>query len=125
LYINTLMNENIDNIDLEHYSKEGEFLEEYYKLNDFLACKETNQLLEYEHYNNYENQIEPQIIELYEFFKKNLDNNGIRIFNKDNGGSAIGELVSLIYNNLNKNYDLTLFYQNPELAQSLLEMDKK
>lgn len=119
------MNENLDNIDLEHYSKEGEFLEEYFKLKDFLACNETKKILEADHYNKYENQIEPEIINLYNFFKKNLDNNGINILKKDNGGSACGELISIIYNNLDKNYDLTLFYQNPELAQSLLEMDKK
>ena len=56
------------------------FFEKYYKLNDFLACKETDKCLVV--VNNYENKIEPQIRELYDFFKKNLDNNGIRFFNK-------------------------------------------
>jgi hypothetical protein len=36
-----------------------------------------------------------------------------------------GELISIVYNNLKKKYNLDIFYNNPELATPLIEMDKE
>ena len=113
--------ENLENIDLEYYNKEGEFLNEFYRLEDFLNCKETKQILEEEHYNNFEKNVEPKLINFLKYFKEYY--NETSLF-KETKGHAEGEFVALIYNNLNKNYDLNIFYENPELAQSLLKLDK-
>ncbi len=57
-----------ENIDLEYYNKEGEFLNEFYRLEDFLNCKETKQILEEEHYNNFEKNMEPKLIKFLKYF---------------------------------------------------------
>ena len=117
--------DNLDNYDVEYYNKEGEFLNEFYNLKDFLACPETMTILEEEHYNNYEKNTEPILKDFLNYFQMKHIENGTSIFSRCDFGKASGELVAMIYNHLNKQYDLTIFYNNPELAQPLLELEKK
>jgi len=114
-------NENLENIDLEYYNKEGEFLNEFYKLEHFLNCKQTKEILEKEYYNNFVKNMEPELIDFLKYFKEYYKETSLF---KETKGNAEGEFVALIYNNLNKNYDLNIFYENPELAQPLIELDK-
>jgi len=119
-----MTNENLENVDLEYYDKIGEFLNEFYSLNDFLACPETKIILKEQHKNNFNNVIEPILVDFFNYFKNRQNEIGTNILKKNNSGSDLGEFIGIIYNNLNKKYDLTIFYENPELAKPLLEMDK-
>lgn len=116
-----MTSENLENVDFEYYNKEGEFLDEFYKLEDFLRCKETKEILDKEHYISFVKNMEPELIDFLKYFKEYYKETTLF---KDTKGHAEGEFVALIYNNLNKNYDLNIFYENPELAKPLIELDK-
>lgn len=115
-----------DQEDIEFFSKEGEFLQEFYELKDFLSCPKTNKTLEKYHYETYQSFMEPKIIDFFNNVYSYEQNYGSGLLQQKNKGAALGELVSLIYNNLDKEftYDLSIFYKNPELASCLLEEEK-
>ena len=105
---------------LEIYNKQGEFLQEFYKLNDFLSNKETYSILEQDRIDRFEKNIEPKITEKFlETFKN--ENETLSSMYINNLGAASGEFVALLFRHLRKDYDLDVFYKNPELAQPLLE----
>ena len=116
-----------DHEDFEFFSKEGEFLQEFYKLKDFLSCPQTKETLEYYHYDTYESVMEPKIVEFFDNVYNYEKNYGSDLLQHKNKGNALGELISLVYNHLDKehSYDLSIFYKSPELASCLLEMDNK
>lgn len=102
----------------EYYSESGEYLKEMFKLQDFLNCKETNEILRKQHKENYYKNFEPKIID----FMDNLINiersEDTNMFIKNNSVCK-GELVALLFNHIKQNNDLTIFYKNPELAEKL------
>jgi hypothetical protein len=109
--------------DLEIYNKQGEFLQEFYKLNDFLSNEQTYSILEQDRIDRFEKNLEPKITEKFlETFKH--ENETLSSMYINNLGAASGEFVAIIFQHLRKDYDLEVFYNNPELAQSLLECEK-
>lgn len=113
-----------EQVDLEIYSKQGEFLQEFYKLDDFLFNKETYSILEQDRIDRFEKDVEPKIKEKFlEAFKK--ENETLSSMSIKNLGAASGEFVGILFQHLRKEYDLDIFYNNPELAQPLLECEKQ
>lgn len=118
--------EELDNMeDLEFFSEQGEYLMTMYNLDDFLRCNATNKILQEEHNYSFEKYMEPKILNFYNIMKNETFIKNSNLFKKDKGGNASGELVSIIFNNLKKKYDLDIFYKNPELASPLIEMEKE
>ena len=112
-----------ENEDLEIYSKEGEFLHGFYKLNDFLSNEQTYSVLEQDRIDRFEENLEPKITEKFlEIFKH--ENETLSSMSIKNLGAASGEFTSILFQHLKKDYDLEVFYNNPELAQPLLECEK-
>jgi hypothetical protein len=102
----------------EYYSESGEYLKEMFKLQDFLNCKETNEILRKQHEENYYKNFEPKIID----FMDNLINiersEDTSVFIK-NDAHCKGELINLLFHHIKQKNDLTIFYKNPELAEKL------
>lgn len=109
--------------DLEIYNKQGEFLQEFYKLNDFLSNEQTYSILEQDRIDRFEQNLEPKIIEKFlQTFKH--ENNSLSSMSIKNLAAASGEFTAILFQHLKKDYDLEVFYNNPELAQPLLECEK-
>jgi len=109
--------------DLEIYNKQGEFLQEFYKLNDFLSNEQTYSILEQDRIDRFEQNIEPKLTEKFlDTFKR--ENERLSSMSIDNLGAASGEFTAILFQHLRKDYDLEIFYNNPELAQPLLECEK-
>ena len=104
--------------DYMYYTERGEKLKILYKLEDFLENPSTNEILLNEWDETFRKTIEEPIIELVDDEKKEQENIGTLLFRNDRGGQFIGELIGEIKNYVKPNYDLEIFYNNPELAKN-------
>tara|TARA_Y100000741_G_C18255001_1_gene558635 strand:+ start:407 stop:775 length:369 start_codon:yes stop_codon:yes gene_type:complete len=105
--------------DITYFSAAGEYLEDLFKLSDFLSEPTTRVILENNHNQLFEEHIEPNIKKIYELKKTEISEN-TRMLHRDNRGLFLTDLLKIIYNNVNKKYDLEIFYNNPELARHLV-----
>ena len=95
-----------------------EFLQSL-NLEDFLNCKKTHHILIENHQNNYETSLEHKIQYLYKSY--NTAFRDIDLFGKDWDNEYADSFSHLVYNFIATNYDLKIFYQNPELAIDLIK----
>ena len=110
--------------DIAYFTAAGEYLEDLFKLSDFLLEPTTRVLLEDNHNKLFETHIESNIKTLYESTKLEISEN-TRLLHRDNRKMFLTDLLKIIYNNINKKYDLEIFYNNPELARHLVAKYKK
>ena len=87
-------------------------------LEDFLKCKDTREILIYEHYDNFERKLKYKLAYLYEKYNLNFRND--KFFGKDWDNELGESFAEMIYNFISIKYDLTLFYDCPALAIELL-----
>jgi hypothetical protein len=109
-------NTNVD--DISYYSQSGEYLEDIFTLRDFVREPTTRAILDEQHNILFEQRIEPCIKTCYNNIKKEIDDTDL--LNRDNRGLFYCDLLKLIYNHVNKKYNLEIFYENPSLARVLL-----
>ena len=103
---------------------EEEFItkEEYLKnldLQDFLNCEETKDILEMEFYNKFELGLKQSLMRLFENCAKSYSSDSF-LFNDYTGEKNSDIFSEIVYKFIIKKYDLTIFYDNPELAKKLL-----
>tara|TARA_B110001469_G_C9556273_1_gene275907 strand:+ start:290 stop:655 length:366 start_codon:yes stop_codon:yes gene_type:complete len=110
------MNENED--DITYFTAGGEYLEDLFKLSDFLTEPTTRRILEDNHNKLFEERLEYKIRQIYDLKKIITENT--RMLHRDNRGLFFTDLLNIIYNNINKMYDLDIFYNNPRLARHLV-----
>ena len=101
-----------------YYSERGEKLKILYTLQDFLENPSTNEILVNQWNDTFRKTIEEPINEFIEDEKEEQVNKGTMLFKNDKGGEFEGELVIELYNYVKPNYDLEIFYNNPELAKN-------
>lgn len=111
------MNETED--DITYFSAAGEYLEDLFKLSDFLAEPSTRVILEENHNKLFEDHIEANIKKIYDSKKMEISEN-TRLLHRDDRGLFLTDLIKIIYDNVNKKYDLEIFYNNPDLAKHLV-----
>ena len=111
------MNTNED--DIAYFTAAGEYLEDLFKLSDFLLEPTTRAILENNHNKLFETHVEPNIKKLYQSTKFKIAEN-TRLLHRDNRGMFLTDLLQIIYSHINKKYDLEIFYNNPELAKHLV-----
>lgn len=90
-----------------------------FTINDYLSCKYTRNILHKQWEENFENNLERKI---ENFFFDNYDymiDTNANVFYRANETHSI-DLVSLIKHHLIRDYDLSVFYENPELATPLI-----
>jgi hypothetical protein len=87
-------------------------------LEDFLDCDNTRDILLLEHYDNFEKYLKSKLEYLYKKYNLNFRNNNF--FGKDWDNVSGDCFADMIFNYLSVKYDLSLFYECPELAADLL-----
>lgn len=93
------------------------------KYDDFINCKNTKQILENEHYWKFEHKLLNQLINLYNLYHKQFQSNNF--LNKDTHCIYGQYFADLIYTYIDKNYDITIFYDNIDLADDLFKLYDK
>ena len=110
--------------DISFYSKQGEYLEDMYTLNDFLRVPTTRVTLENQHEKEFYSILKPKIKDFHDEIMENIKFYS-RLLCKDTRNLFIEDLIYLIFKHINKKYDLTNFYEDPSLASKLLEQTMK
>ena len=111
-------NETNFNGDISYYSKKGEYLEDLFTLRDFLNNSTTRKILEDKQSENIEKHVIPKIKEIYDIFKE--QNKDTRILHRDTRSIFFNELIVIINRHITNKYNLEIFYENPDLADDLL-----
>ena len=97
--------------------------EEYLKnldVQDFLNCEETKNILETEFYNKFELGLKQSLMRVFENCAKSYSSDAF-LFNDYTGEKNSDIFSEIVYDYIVKKYDLTIFYDNPELAKKLLK----
>ena len=91
-------------------------------LEDFLNCKTTNQILLENHFIDYEVNLKSKLKNLY--IKYNTGFRDLKLFGKDWENKEAERFSHLIYNYIARNYNLNIFYENPNLASDLFKSNE-
>ena len=106
-------------------SRFDEFMtpEEYLKnldLEDFLNNEETREILEQECYNDFDKYLKQKLVSLFEKYSSRYSCKDF--LKNDPTGRKNSDIFSeMVYDNISRNYDKTIFYDCPSLAKSLLK----
>ena len=87
-------------------------------LQDFLNCDETRKVLQQEDDEYFEENIKYSLVNLFERYAKNY-NCDIFLQTDPNGDKNSDIFSEIVGDNISKNFDLTIFYDNPYLAKKL------
>ena len=87
--------------DNDELSEERKELEKY-TLEDYLKCDETKEILNSDHYLEFENNLSDNILGLYENFCLDKQEQSSNILSNENNTYNNSELISLVYKHLVK-----------------------
>ena len=107
--------------DDEIYENRKKILKENLTLEDCLSCEETCNILCSEHLWEFEKNCLPKIEELYGKTRYEMRGKFATPLYYDIHDDFSGQLGIIIYKNIKKNYDLSIFYDCPDLANPLLD----
>ena len=102
------------------YSNIGLQVKATFTQEDFLSNPETRLLLERDFYERMIKNIEAEMTAFYEELRKNECDVASGMFAYDKGGEGIGILLSILVDNIKKDYRFEMFYERPDLAIPLL-----
>jgi len=103
---------------------EAKFLKDHFSLDDYLKYPETRCILEQFHEWNIEKKCELPLIHFYTGEITATSNCLATIFASDRGAHHVGTLIGIVFNHIEPQYDLTIFYDYPYLAQGLIDDEK-
>lgn len=108
----------------DFYSSDSEITKEDYlkslDVEDFLNCNTTRRILMDEHYFEFERSLKIKLKRLFEKYARYY--NCKDFLWKDEEGKNNSDIFSeIVYDNIVKNYDISLFYENIDLAKDLLK----
>ena len=89
-------------------------------LEDFINCKNTNDILIENHQLEYEYLIKTKIEDLYKNY--NTAFRDIKLFGKDWDNEQAESFSHLVYNFISVKYDLNIFLKNPNFAIDLIRL---
>ncbi len=89
------------------------------KVEDFMNCESTKNILIEEHYNKFNRFLEKRLIDIYERYTEQYQDVHC-LFKNDLDAIDSHAFASMIYNFIALNLDLSIFYDCPELAKELL-----
>ena len=120
------MNESEEEISEEEYKKQKieekvEFIKKNFTLQQFLDFPITKKMILNDHEQKFIETAGKDIDTFYKsenyLYKEKLSN----LFKFDDTANLGGGLISIIYNNIKKEYNLEMFYDTPYLANSLIK----
>ena len=106
--------------DEQIYSNFGLQVKSTFTHDDFLSNPETLLTLEHDFYERLIKHIEAEVTAFYEDLRRHECDVASGMFAYDKGGEGIGILLSIIVDNIKKDYRFELFYERPDLAIPLL-----
>lgn len=106
--------------DEQIYSNTGYQVKETFTREDFLSNTETRALLEHDFYERMINRISDELTTFYDDLRKHECDVASGMFAHDKGGEGIGVLISMLVDNIKKDYRFEMFYERPDLAKPLL-----
>ena len=112
--------EDVEQYDVDGCSEEARALKARFSLKDFLSCYETREILEDAFCKKFEEKIEQKLCNFYERVRDDHRKQCTGMLAHDRGGIGCGEFVNIVWDHLEKDYDLEVFYDDPELATPLL-----
>jgi hypothetical protein len=104
----------------QSYSNIGIQVKTTFTHEDFLSNPETRIMLERDFHERMTKRIEAEVTEFYEGLRKHECDVASGMFAHDKGGEGIGILMSILVDNIKKDYRFEMFYERPELATPLL-----
>jgi hypothetical protein len=113
--------ENHDDSDIESDTEIVKILKTKFELDDYLKCEETREILEEQWLIKFYKQCEKDLWDFYEEEQKEQHANSSSILHYDKYNSYAGHLSSLVFEYIEPQYDLQIFYDYPELAQPLID----
>lgn len=113
--------ENIGTSNEDPNAEEAEMLKKNFKLEDYLKCPETREILEEQWHEKFCKQCEKDLWDFYEQEQKEQQANSSSILFYDKYGSYAGNLSALVFPYIEPQYDLQIFYDFPYLAQPLID----
>ena len=96
-----------------------DYLKETYTLDDFMSCRKTRNILEFERYNTYCGACEKDILDFYSHQCRCAYESVSSILFHDTAATKAGILSSIVYDNIEPVYDLEVFSAQPSLAAPL------
>lgn len=102
------------------YSNLGHQVKSTFTHEDFLNNPETRILLERDFHERMSRRIENEVTTFYEELRMHEHDVASGMFAYDKGGEGIGILMSILLDNIKKDYRFEMFYEQPELATPLL-----
>ena len=109
-----------EEIDEEHEKHMcAEHIKKTYTLEQFLECPKTREMIENEHYQNFLDSYGKEASHFYETERRLYRGYLSSLFKFDTDGCIGGRLSSIIYNNIEKKYDLEIFYEDTSLVVPL------
>lgn len=90
-----------------------------FTIEDFLENKKTREILKDEHLFKYEIEMEKKMEKIFDDFYNEFSSD-VLLHTNDAKYSALS-FSNLVYNNIKKNYDITIFHDCPELANSIIK----
>ena len=96
-----------------------------YTLEQFMECPKTKKWLEDDHYQKFLDSCGKEASLFYEGERKIYRSQMSSLFKFDTDGCMGGELSSIIYNNIVKDYNLEMFYEDASLVGPLKTYLKK
>ena len=102
-----------------------ENIKQNYTLEQFMECPKTKKWLEEDHYQKFLDSCGKEASLFYEGERKIYRSQMSSLFKFDTDGCMGGELSSIIYNNIVKDYNLEMFYEDASLVGPLKTYLKK
>ena len=87
---------------------------------DFLKCDDTREILENEFLWSYQKNMEPLLEKFYLERRSDMYDNGTTIFYYDVHADFFSELNEIIFRHLKKEYDFSIFLDNPSFANPVI-----
>jgi len=87
---------------------------------DFLECDETHSILKKNHFEKFEKDCVPKIIECYNCYHHDMQGMGATALYYDIHNSFESHLKAIVYKHINRELDFNIFYENPHLAKPLI-----
>jgi len=102
------------------YSNLGLQVKATFTPDDFMSNPETLAIIERDFYERLSSQIEDEVAMFYEDLRKEEHDLASGMLAYDKGGEGISILMSILVENIKKDYRFEIFYEQPELATPLL-----
>ena len=92
-----------------------------FTIEDFTNNPETHSILEDEFFNKFDRNMNDQIDDFYKYKVSDSVDNFIDVFDKDYFAKNSSDLFFIIYSHVVKDYDISIFIDNPDLARSMFK----